>query len=154
MCNFKPVIFPHPFVWKLDGKLKRPIDGPLKSNVSIVRKVLGLNLPIRCLLINGEYAGSCVYPDLCKSLMYIMNLNKDNCPESFKANGVDCTCPFNLKAGDITLEDTIQTYSPVFLDNSWLVVGDYTIRAEISDSRGHFFCLEISFTLGWVYYSA
>ena len=135
-------MFPNSFEWDFDANLKRQIDGPLKSNITIVRKVLGLNLPIRCFLVNGEYAGSCVYPDLCKSLMYILNLNKDTCPESFKQNGVDCTCPFNLNPGKLNLVDIIQTYSPVFLNNSWLVLGDYSIRADVSDKRGHFFCLE------------
>ena len=112
-----------------------------------MRTVAGLNLPIRCLLINGNYAGSCVYPDFCESFMYILNLNKDNCPPGFKSIGIDCTCPFKIPASHISLEETIETYSPVFLNNQWLVVGDYLIKADISDKNGHLFCATIGFTL-------
>lgn len=106
-----------------------------------------MQLPIRCYLTNGQWVGSCVYPDLCNSIMYVTNLNKDNCPSNFIANGVDCQCPFNLPSGIIELRDVIQTYSPAFLTNSWLLSGDYKIKIEASDSRGFFFCLSLGFTI-------
>ncbi len=104
-------------------------------------------MPIKCLLVNGDYVGSCNYHDFCTSFLYILNINKENCPQNFKENGIDCTCPFNLNAGLIELEEIIETYSPVFLTNPWLVKGDYKIRVESRDSRGHFFCLQLAFTL-------
>jgi len=80
--------------------------------------------------------------------MYILNLSKNNCTQGFKDVGIDCTCPFKIPASDnFKFEEIIETYSPVFLNNPWLVVGDYLIKAEVSDSRGYFFCATIGFTL-------
>lgn len=113
----------------------------------MTRTVMGLVLPIRCYLVDGSYTGSCVYNDLCTGIMYILNLNAGNCPDSFKQSGIDCTCPFRVSVGRLQLVDDISTYSPVFLGNSWLVKGDYKIRVDASDRWGHFFCLEVKFTL-------
>ncbi|CAF0814879.1 unnamed protein product [Brachionus calyciflorus] len=142
-----PMIFPDPVDWKFKAFLKRPIDGPIVSNVTITRSITGITLPIRCYLVNGQWVGSCVYPDLCKSIMYVTNLDSSNCPSNFQSNGVNCECPFNLQSGLIELQDVIQTYSPVFLANSWLINGDYKIKISASDSRGYFFCLNLGFTI-------
>ena len=107
----------------------------------------GLDLPIKCFLVLGDKVGSCNYPDFCTSFLYILNINKDNCPQNFKDNGIDCTCPFILPSGIIELEEILESYSPAFLTNPWMVKGDYKIRVESRDSRGHFFCLNIAFTL-------
>lgn len=141
------MVFPDPVMWKFKALLKRPIDGPIKSDVTIVRTVVGLSLPIRCYLVNGDYVGSCTFPDLCKSIMYITNLNQQNCPQNFKDNGIDCTCPFKIPAKFLELQDEIPTYSPAFLTNTWLLKGDYTIKVNGSDSRGHLFCLNLGFTV-------
>ncbi len=127
--------------------LKRPIDGPLKSNITIVRTVSGLSLPIRCYIVNGQLTGSCVYNDLCASIMYVLDLDQTDCPNNFIQNGIDCTCPFNLPSGILEIEEQLPTYSPAFLTNSWLLKGDYNLRVEASDKRGFFFCVTLGFTL-------
>jgi hypothetical protein len=81
------MIFPEPAKWTFKVNLKRPVDGPLKSDIRIVRTIAGLDLPIKCWLVLGEQVGSCVYNDLCESILYILNLNKNNCPANFIENG-------------------------------------------------------------------
>lgn len=141
------MIFPNPVNWKFKAELKRPIDGAVQSTVTIVRTVSGLNIPIRCFLVNGESVGSCVFPDLCKSIMYITNLNKENCPANFKANGINCECPFNIPAKLLELEDSIPTYSPAFVSNPWILNGDFKIRVKAIDLKGALFCLDLAFTI-------
>lgn len=141
------MVFPNPVDWSFKAVLKRPIDGPINSNLTILRTLGGLQLPIRCYLMNGQWVGSCVYPDLCNSIMYVTNLDQSSCPANFVANGVNCECPFNLPAGQIELRDIIQTYSPVFLNNAWLLNGDYKIKIVANDSRGYLFCLNLGFTI-------
>ena len=69
-----PIKFPDEINWKFSAYFNRATQGPLRAKVKIVRKIVGINLPIRCFIVNGSQVGSCDFPDLCKGLLYIMNL--------------------------------------------------------------------------------
>ena len=74
-----PIEHPGPMPFILSGRVKREIRGVVKSDFKIIRTVSGIALPIRCYLVNGNYIGSCVYPDLCLMLKNYFNFEPNNC---------------------------------------------------------------------------
>ena len=52
----------------------------MPTTIDIIRTIAGLALPVRCVLVQGLYVGSCSYTDLCKNLINeIAGITADNC---------------------------------------------------------------------------
>lgn len=104
--DFRPMPAIHPGRSFLDLKinLKRDIVGKLKTSFNIVRKVSGVNLPIRCYIANGVYVGSCSYDDTCQDIKALLPFFKpETCPQFLAVFGIDCYCPLNVKAGNFEI---------------------------------------------------
>jgi hypothetical protein len=102
-------------------------------------------------LINGEYFGSCDYPDLCKALQfYFSNAFDETCShyEWLTGNDNACNCPFNIGEGVVDLtgihfdipDFTMTTFS--FLSN-----GDFDVKLNSSDSLGSIANIQFQFTM-------
>lgn len=149
--GFKPMPAVHPGVANLDLKLtlKRDVVGKLKTSFNIVRKVSGVNLPIRCYTASGVYVGSCSYDDSCNDFKTLLNfVYTGKCPEFLSVFGIDCFCPLNVKAGTYELineELNLPDFSSSIFN--FLAAGDFDIKVTTSDSIGSYGCFTIKFTV-------
>lgn len=93
--------------------------------------------------------GSCTYPDLCEVIKMLLpaNFNPTNCSEAVVATGIDCTCPFTLKAGRLTVNEPLDIESADTLGVSFLASGDFEIKFVTSDSSGPYGSVTIFFTV-------
>lgn len=95
-----PILQPGIAYLTLRMNLRRAIAGKLTTKINIVRSVSGVALPIRCYLASGVYVGSCTYDDICDIVATLLpNFTPEKCPASLAVYGIDCKCPFNIKAG-------------------------------------------------------
>ncbi len=100
-------------------------------------------------MASGVYVGSCTYDDLCKIIATLVptSFNPQACPPSLAQYGIDCTCPFKLRAGDI-LVDNIDVELPDASTSvaTFLASGDFDVTIKASDNTGPFGCLNIKFS--------
>lgn len=98
----------------------------------------------------GVSVGSCKYSDLCTIVETLLpgNFNPSVCPPELAPFGIDCTCPFNLKAGPLdisnqvlNLPDASQTIA------TFLASGDFDINIKLADSVGSISCVNIGFSV-------
>ena len=85
---FKPIVHPGTVQIPLKIDLHRGFQN-VGGNVTIVRTVSGLALPIRCFLLDTGYWGGCNYNDLCQGW-------KSYWAESSPSYIEDLQCPFNI----------------------------------------------------------
>ena len=103
-----------------------------------MRSVSGIQLPVKCYVLNGQNVGSCMYSDLCSFLQDILaEFQPDNCPPALAQYGIDCTCPFNIETQRLNiidepldLPDASQTAASFMASGNF----DITIKAYEDDS--------------------
>ena len=129
--------------------VQRNINGALPVTLNMIRTISGLSLSVRCQTINGFYAGSCSYPDLCKDLFGdLLGNTPENCPPELYEWGIDCTCPFNLPVQ--TVDGNIAFFistSTEFWISDIMGVGDFELTANIRNNRGeHVACFRFLYS--------
>jgi hypothetical protein len=145
---FKPIFHPGDMTLSVKASSKRLVQGDVKTDMNIIRTVVGLALPVRCTIVQGLSVGSCSYKDACKNILNeLAGLDASNCPVELAAYGIDCTCPFNIPTAVMdevflaSLEDL--STSPV----SFLATGDFDVTIKAADARGEALCLNVKFTM-------
>ena len=144
-----PILQPGEATLNFRMNLKRALNGKLKTTLNIVRSVSGVALPIRCYIASGVYVGSCTYDDICDIIKSLLpNFTPDSCPASLAVYGIDCNCPFNIKAGKVELlseqldlPDASQSVA------TFLASGDFDIKMSASDAIGSYGCINFKFTV-------
>lgn len=132
------------------------IDKVLRVQVTLVRKIQGLALDIRCFLVTGEYGpqyvGSCTYEDTCKTMEAVFSWKgPGECSQFLLDAGIECSCPFNFPKNYVNVEPTSFSVSnlaanPYF---SPFIVGDLDINVKMTDgptlanNKNYFGCLDI-----------
>ncbi len=158
MFLFKPI--KHPGIETLDFKasILQHLRGRLPTTVDVIRSVLGLALPIRCLYIQGIPVGSCSYSDFCTSLVQdLCEMNTSNCSPELASFGIDCNCPLDIPIqtveGSYTFElpdmSMYDILCPLFFlpGLSFLSTGDFDVKININDaSNQHVGCFRFLFT--------
>ena len=102
-------------------------------------------------MIDGEYFGSCDYPDLCRVLQFYFSDSFDEtCShlEWLTGNQNACNCPFNIDAGVVYLSG-IQFEIPDFSTTifSFLANGDFDVTLNASDSYRNIANIKFQFTM-------
>ena len=145
-----PIVQPGSAVFNFQARLKRPVSGKLNTELKIVRSVGAIALPIRCYLAAGVYVGSCTYDDLCAIVQQLLpdNFRPDICPAELAPFGIDCTCPFKIKAGDLNVDDVVLNLIDASTSAfTFLASGDFDINIKIKDAIGEYSCVNIKFTV-------
>jgi len=123
----------------------QPIRGSIKSDVSIVRTISGLRIPIRCYLMEGNYVGSCVYNDFCQILkdfcQYFLNFTSENCLSFSANNSMDINTAFNVP--DLVFS------TPWYL--SWFRTlfqsGDFDVGIKLTQEDSSILCLNFKYSM-------
>ncbi|RNA28570.1 ganglioside GM2 [Brachionus plicatilis] len=131
-----PITHPGPMPFILAGKSIREIRGAVKSTVTIKRTVSGITLPITCYLVDGNYVGSCTYPDLCLLLKSVLGYDANSCPQNLIDNNIDCTCPFKLPARELNVDVVADLPDATTSSITWIASGSFDVKVEASDSVG------------------
>ncbi|CAF1055510.1 unnamed protein product [Brachionus calyciflorus] len=143
-----PIVQPGNVKLVLAADLKRALSGSLTTSLSITRTVSGLKLPIRCYLAAGVYVGSCTYDDMCKVVATLLpSFTPETCPPSLADLGIDCTCPFKLKAGLLEIEELFEVPDANSTIFSFLASGDFEVKIEAKDALGPSGCINIKFAV-------
>jgi hypothetical protein len=139
-----PIVHPGIPNFQLKLDMVRGLMGEIKTTINLKRKVNGLTLDVRCFLAGENYFGSCTYDDLCELFeIYHDALHPDH---SIHDHGHHDDCPFNYSPGllDVNFDFYLPSISQT--DLSFLSVGDYDMRVDLSDSFGYLGCLELYFS--------
>lgn len=144
-----PIIQPGNATLVFDAFFKRSLSGPLATKLNIIRTVAGLALPIRCYLALGVYVGSCDYTDLCPLVATLLpdSFNPSVCPPALLDYGIDCTCPFKIRNGDIFIDQVLSLPDAAATVASFLASGDFDITINTSDALGGYGCVNIKFSV-------
>ena len=122
------------------------IKGVVKADINIVRTVSGLTLPIRCVLVDGNYVGSCTYNDLCALIKSVLSLDQNNCPQSLVDNGIDCTCPWNLPVRLVDIKQDFDLPDASTTPIGWIGAGDFSVDIKGTQGTTSIMCLNIKFS--------
>ena len=145
-----PIIQPGEATFNFQAKLKRAVTGKLNTELKIVRTVGSVALPIRCYLAAGIYVGSCNYDDLCTVVKDLLpnNFRPDICPAALAEYGIDCTCPFKIKAGDLNVDDMVLSLIDASTSAfTFLASGEFDIGIKIKDGLGEYACVNVKFSV-------
>ena len=121
----------------------------IRTVLKIVRTVSNIALPVRCYKVEGVEVGSCDYKDLCLVLKSLLPTFKpDTCPPPMAQYGIDCTCPFNIRTGQITIENEklVLPDAQATIAN-FMATGDFSIQLDTYDTSGPYASLIIKFTV-------
>jgi len=135
---------------RLDAFFKRRLQGRIRAELNIIRTVSGIPLPVRCYLAGGFHVGSCTYDDICEIIDFLLGsttFNPENCAPSLAEFGIDCTCPFNIRDGDVNIDAPMDLPDASTTAATFLASGDFDITVKGSDPRGDFGCLNLKFTV-------
>ena len=121
----------------------------MPTTIDIIRTVAGLALPVRCVLVQGLYVGSCSYTDLCKNLINeIAGITADNCLPDLADWGIDCNCPFNIPIEIVEGSHTIEIEDLSTSIASFMANGDFDITVKVNDSsNAHVACFRFFLTV-------
>lgn len=121
----------------------------IKTTLKINRSVSGINLPIRCYKVDGIEVGSCTYADLCLVLKTMLpSFKPDTCPKPMAQYGIDCTCPFNIPAGQLSISrERIELPDAKSSIANFMASGDFSIQLDAHDDAGLYGSLIIKFTV-------
>ena len=74
--------------------------------------------------------------------------NKEECSKipQLAEHGIDCTCPFKIRAGEINLNQ-IEFKVPSAKNSiaNFLTSGDFKFKIRVSDDQGQLACIAIQF---------
>ncbi|XP_076032996.1 ganglioside GM2 activator-like isoform X2 [Oratosquilla oratoria] len=118
----------------LDATLSENLDSPIKTSVTVMRKVGFVWIEIPCLF----GLGSCDYPDLCE----VIPFSKDKpCPYPFPEYSLPCHCP--IPSAHYLVKDGIfPTPIPKTLIPPWLETGSYYVKTESFKEDHRVSCLK------------
>ena len=121
----------------------------MPTTIDIIRTVARLALPVRCVLVQGLYVGSCSYTDLCKNLINeIAGITADNCLPDLAEWGIDCNCPFNIPIEIVEGSHTIEIEDLSTSIASFMANGDFDITVKVNDSsNAHVACFRFFLTV-------
>ncbi len=71
----------------------------------------------------------------------------DNCPPQLLQFGIDCNCPFNIKAGDLDINEKLVLPDAGATVANWLSSGNFDVQIDTRDSKGSYACLKIKFSV-------
>jgi len=122
------------------------INGMIKSDIKIIRRISGLTLKVSCYIVAGNFVGSCVNSDFCQVLKRRLNFSVENCPDYLLDNSIDCACPFNLPARlmDINTAFDLPDFSTTPV--AWLGIGDFDLDIKLTQGTTSILCLSIKFS--------
>lgn len=139
-----PIVHPGNPNFQLKLDMIRGLMGKIKTNVNLQRTINGLTLSVRCFLAGENYFGSCSYDDLCEVIeMYHDALHPDH---SIDDHGHEHSCPFNYSPGLLDVNFDFYLPSIAQTDLSFLSIGEYDMKIDLSDSLGPLGCLELKFS--------
>lgn len=124
-----PLAFPGPLVVSAEFTSKADITSPVKAELLVKKKVLGMYIEIPCI----DNIGSCTYDDLCAILSQIP---ADQCPDPLKKAGINCECP--IKQNSYSLQK-----AEFDINASVIPSGEYNIVAHVSHSGAEVACLDM-----------
>ena len=75
------------------------------------------------------------------------SFNPTVCPAGVKEYGIDCTCPFKLKAGMIDINQNLNLPDASKTVATFLASGDFEISFKAADSKGPYSCVNLKFTV-------
>ncbi|UJR33828.1 hypothetical protein I4U23_021252 [Adineta vaga] len=140
-----PIIQPGEGTVSVSVAATENIKGVIKADLNIIRKVSGIQLPIKCYIVEGEFVGSCSYPDLCGLMKRLIKYEPGQCPENLAQYGIDCECPININKNDIDIEMAVSIpQAPDFA--SWLSVGDFDVNLKATVAN-IYACYDIKFSV-------
>jgi len=122
------------------------INGMIKSDIKIIRRISGLNLKVSCYLVDGNYVGSCVNIDFCQVLKRRLNFTAENCPEYLLDNSIDCTCPFNIPTRLMYINKAFDLPDFSTTPITWLGSGDFDLDIKLTQGTTSILCLSIKFS--------
>ena len=75
------------------------------------------------------------------------SFNPQACPPALAEYGIDCTCPFKIRSGDILI-DNIDLDLPDASTSiaTFLASGDFDVTIKTSDTAGPYGCVNIKFS--------
>ena len=121
----------------------------IRTVLKIVRTVSNIALPVRCYKVDGVEVGSCDYKDLCLVLKSLLpTFRPETCPAPMAQYGIDCNCPFNIRSGQLKIENEklVLPDAQATIAN-FMATGDFSIQLDTYDSAGAYASLTIRFTV-------
>lgn len=130
-----PIIHPGKARLTFSGESNRQLRGNMKVDINIIRKLSGVALPIRWLVLNmiqyvfiwfvwfffnflllffyifsylaaGVYVGSCSYNDFCSVIRTLFDgFRPETCPQQLVDFGIDCRCPFKIETTSLDIQN-------------------------------------------------
>ncbi|XP_065841781.1 ganglioside GM2 activator-like [Oscarella lobularis] len=119
-----PIPIPGTIKFSVNFTFGVALESPLKADLSIKKKVLGLYVPIPCL----DNIGSCTYDDVCALIP-----STSECPPPLSTYNIPCQCPFKAASYGIPPYslDIPEISLPSFLTN-----GEYELQATLTMANG------------------
>lgn len=117
------------------------------------RLIAGHRLPIKCLLINGVYVGSCVYEDLCETARLLTQKPETKfvftslLKSFFVFKGDEILCPVKSLTQSVNFVEKIHVPDFSKTPLSLFMVGDYDIKIELTDEEGNVGCWNFLYTM-------
>lgn len=147
----KPIYHPGTSYFEIDAILNRAVNGLVNGTVIMDRTVSGLKTRVPCTILPLESGntqiGSCTYPDLCDlafSLLDVLDLPDDQCPDYLIENGIKCSCPWVIPAGkDLNFAGELEIPDLYEYGIAWLVSGQFDINVKASASGAPLLCLDL-----------
>jgi hypothetical protein len=143
---YKPIRHPGTMDFVFSAENTQSINGMIKSDIKIIRRISGLTLKVSCYLVDGIYVGSCVNSDFCQVLKRRLNFSVENCPEYLFNNSIDCACPFNLPARLMDIKKAFDLPDFSTTPITWLGSGDFDLDVKLTQGTTSILCLSIKFS--------
>ncbi|CAG5118514.1 unnamed protein product [Candidula unifasciata] len=122
-----PMVVPGAISMSMVSDVLKPIDGNLRAEVVVKRKLGPGWITIPCF----NDIGSCTHPDVCS---YLQNLATKGCPRIFKEMNISCSCP--IPAGTYTLPHySFRVDSSFFGINFPILAGEYQANVRFTDTN-------------------
>ncbi|CAF1135045.1 unnamed protein product [Didymodactylos carnosus] len=140
-CNTSP----HPDVEIINIDLTpTPLNYPGHANFVFIANIK--RQLIKCYIADGQSIGSCEYNDLCSILGFIFQqFNPADCSSNLKKYDIDCTCPFNIQAQHLNINETFRLPDIQNSAYKFIASGNFYVKIETSDTKGPLVCLELRY---------
>lgn len=121
----------------MNANVARPITGKLTTNVTMIRTVAGLTLPVRCTILSGISVGSCIYDDLCEFVRTLstrpdMNFVYTSLFQTFFDNSM---CPIKAEIQERNFEDIIDLPDPSTSIAGFIMTGDFNLTVSVREGN-------------------
>ena len=126
----------------MNANVVRPITGKLKTNVSLIRTVAGLTLPVKCTIFNGVSVGSCYYDDLCEFVRTLSTKTEVSFVVTslfqtfFDFGNNKSICPIKAEIQEASFENTVDLPDVSNTALSFLMSGDFNLTVSVLEETG------------------